>query len=129
MALIFDGSTSIPLSLTKKPNNFPAVTPKVHFYGCVPSLVIMEPFTQIVHSSLILVIVFLCKHTFNRIFYDGEIEEQWFSMHRGYQDRWMEEIFLNELKSFLIFVIPFMRFIPSGLTSGSEFGNESTNVL
>ena len=33
MALIFDGSTSIPLSLTKKPNNFPAVTPKVHFYG------------------------------------------------------------------------------------------------
>ena len=23
MALIFDGSTSIPLSLTKKPNNFP----------------------------------------------------------------------------------------------------------
>ena len=50
-------------------------------------------------------------------------------MHRGYQDRWMEEIFLNELKSFLIFIIPFMRFIPSGLTSGSEFGNESTNVL
>ena len=33
MALILDGSTSIPLSLTKKPSNFPAVTPKVHFYG------------------------------------------------------------------------------------------------
>ena len=33
MALIFDGSTSIPLSLTKNPNNFLAVTPKVHFYG------------------------------------------------------------------------------------------------
>ena len=31
MSLIFDGSTSIPLSLIKKPNNFPAVTPKVHF--------------------------------------------------------------------------------------------------
>ena len=33
MALIFDGSTSIPLSFTKKLNNFPVVTPKVHFYG------------------------------------------------------------------------------------------------
>ena len=33
MALILDGSTSIPLSLTKKPNNFLVVTPKVHFYG------------------------------------------------------------------------------------------------
>ena len=33
MALIFDGSNSIPLSLTKKPNNFPTVIPKVHFYG------------------------------------------------------------------------------------------------
>ena len=32
MALILDGSTSIPLSLTKNPNNFPAVTPKVYFY-------------------------------------------------------------------------------------------------
>ena len=31
MALIFDGLTSIPLSLTRKPNNFPTVTPKVHF--------------------------------------------------------------------------------------------------
>ena len=32
MVLIFDGLTSIPLSLTKKPNNFPTITPKVHFY-------------------------------------------------------------------------------------------------
>ena len=31
MALIFGGSTLIPLSLTKKPNNFPTVTPNVHF--------------------------------------------------------------------------------------------------
>ena len=27
------GSTSIPLSLTRKPSNFPAVAPKVHFWG------------------------------------------------------------------------------------------------
>ena len=33
MALIFDGSTSIPLSFTKKPSNFPLITPKVHFCG------------------------------------------------------------------------------------------------
>ena len=33
MALIFDGLTSIPLSLTRKPSNFPTVTPKVHFCG------------------------------------------------------------------------------------------------
>ena len=32
-ALILDGSTSIPLSLTRNPNNFLAITPKVHFYG------------------------------------------------------------------------------------------------
>jgi len=31
MALIFDESNSIPLSLTRKPSNFPIVTPKVHF--------------------------------------------------------------------------------------------------
>ena len=31
MALIIDGSTSIPLSLTRKPNNFPMITPKGHF--------------------------------------------------------------------------------------------------
>jgi len=46
----------------------------------------------------------------------------------------MEEIFFNELKSFLAFIIPFMRFflpyeLKDGLTSGSEFGNESANVL
>ena len=33
MALIMEESTSIPLSLTKKPSNFLAATPKVHFYG------------------------------------------------------------------------------------------------
>ena len=33
MALILDGSTSILLPLTRKPSNFPAVTPKVHFCG------------------------------------------------------------------------------------------------
>ena len=33
MVLILDRSTSIPLSLTRNPNNFPVVTPKVHFYG------------------------------------------------------------------------------------------------
>ena len=33
MALILEGSTSIPLSLTKKPSNFLAITLKVHFYG------------------------------------------------------------------------------------------------
>ena len=31
MALIFDMSTFIPLSLTKNPSNFPTITPKVHF--------------------------------------------------------------------------------------------------
>ena len=35
MALIFDRSTSITLSLTKKPNNFPVVTPKVYLYSGV----------------------------------------------------------------------------------------------
>ena len=33
MALILDGSTSNPLSLTRKPSNFLNVTPKVHFWG------------------------------------------------------------------------------------------------
>ena len=33
MALILDRSTSIPLSLTKKPSNFPMVTLKAHFCG------------------------------------------------------------------------------------------------
>ena len=33
MALILDGSTSIPLLLTRKPSNFLAVMPKVHFCG------------------------------------------------------------------------------------------------
>ena len=34
MALILDRSTSILLSLTRKPSSFPATTPKVHFWGC-----------------------------------------------------------------------------------------------
>ena len=55
-------------------------------------------------------------------------------MLRGYQDRWMEEIFLDELRSFLTFIILFMRFILSkefenGLISGSEFDNELAEVL
>ena len=33
MALILDRSTSIPLSLTRSPNNFPEVILKVHFCG------------------------------------------------------------------------------------------------
>ena len=33
IALIFLGSTSMPRSLTICPNNFPEVTPKVHFLG------------------------------------------------------------------------------------------------
>ena len=33
MALILDRSTSFPLSLTRNPYNFPAITPKAHFYG------------------------------------------------------------------------------------------------
>ena len=33
MALILDGSTSIPLSLTRKPSNFSTVPLKVHFCG------------------------------------------------------------------------------------------------
>ena len=50
MALIFDGSTSIPLSLTKKPNNFLAVTPKVHFYGFnlnLCSLILLKDFLKL----------------------------------------------------------------------------------
>ena len=33
MALVLDESTSIPLSLTRKPSNFSAITSKLHFYG------------------------------------------------------------------------------------------------
>jgi len=43
IALIFDGSTSIPLSLTKKPNNFPVVTPKVHFSKVQSQSVLLDP--------------------------------------------------------------------------------------
>ena len=50
MTLIFDGLTSIPLSLTKKPNNFLAVTPKVHFYGFnlnLYSLILLKDFLKL----------------------------------------------------------------------------------
>ena len=35
----------------------------------------MEPLAQIVHDPFILIIIFLCKHTFDRILCDKEIEE------------------------------------------------------
>ena len=50
MALIFNGSTFIPLLLTKKPNNFPVVTPKVHFYGfnlSLYSLILSKKFIKL----------------------------------------------------------------------------------
>ena len=51
MALIFNGSTSIPLLLTKKPSNFPAVTPKVLFYEfnlSFYSLILLKNFLKLV---------------------------------------------------------------------------------
>ena len=51
MALIFDWSTSIPLSLTKKPSGFSAVTPKVHFCGfnlSLYSLILLKNFLRLV---------------------------------------------------------------------------------
>ena len=50
MALNFDGSTSISLSPTKKPNNFPMVTPKVLFYGfnfSLYSLILLKNFLEL----------------------------------------------------------------------------------
>ena len=46
----------------------------------------------------------------------------------------MDKVLLDKLKDFLTFIIPCMGFIISqkledGLTSGSEFGNKSINVL
>ena len=49
MALIFDGSTSIPLSLTKNSSNFSVVTSKVHCYGfnlCLYSLILSKNFLK-----------------------------------------------------------------------------------
>ena len=49
MALILNWSTSIPLLLTKKPSNFPAVTPKVHFCGFnlnLYSLILLKNFLK-----------------------------------------------------------------------------------
>ena len=51
MALIFDRSTSIPLSLTKKPSNFSVITLKVHFYGfnlSLYSLILSKNFLKLV---------------------------------------------------------------------------------
>ena len=50
MALILDGSTSIPLSLTRKCSNFSAVTPKVHFCGfnlSLYSLILLNNFLNL----------------------------------------------------------------------------------
>ena len=46
----------------------------------------------------------------------------------------MEELFLDNFKGFLTFIIPCVGFIlpqefKDGLTSRGELGNESTNVL
>jgi len=46
---------------------------KHDFYVGVSTLIIMESFTQIVHRSLILIIIFLCKHAFDCISYDREV--------------------------------------------------------
>ena len=47
MALILDESTSIPLSLIRKPSNFPAVTPNVHFVGVQPQSILLDPFEKL----------------------------------------------------------------------------------
>ena len=49
MALILDWPTSIPLSLSDKPHNYLAVTPKVHFYGFnlnLYSLILLKNFLK-----------------------------------------------------------------------------------
>ena len=49
MALILDGLTSIPQSLTRKPSDFSAVTSKVHFYGfnlSLYSLILLKNFLK-----------------------------------------------------------------------------------
>ena len=51
VALILDGPTSIPLSLTRKPSNFPAVTLKVHFCGFnlnLYSLILLKNFLKFI---------------------------------------------------------------------------------
>ena len=47
MALILDGSTSIPLSLTRNLSNFPAVTLKVHFWGVQLQSILIYPFEEL----------------------------------------------------------------------------------
>ena len=57
-------------------NLFTAHTRAKHDFSIgVCSLIIMEPLAQIVYGPLILIIVFLCKHTSNCILYDKEIEK------------------------------------------------------
>ena len=51
MALILDGSTSTPLSLTKRPSDFPIVTPKVHSRGFnlnLYSLILSKNFLKLI---------------------------------------------------------------------------------
>ena len=47
MALILDESTFIPLSLIRKPSNFPAVTPNVHFVRVQPQSILLDPFEKL----------------------------------------------------------------------------------
>ena len=42
---------------------------------CVSSLVVMQPLTQIVHNSLILIIILLNQHAPYRILYDLKVKE------------------------------------------------------
>ena len=81
MVLIFDGPTSIPLSLTKKLNDFLVVTPNVHFYGfnlSLYSLILSKNFLKLTmwpFLSLDFTIISLtytessktCKNTFERL--------------------------------------------------------------
>ena len=68
MALIFDGSTPIPLSLTKKPSNFPTVTPKVHFHGFslgLYSLILSKNFLRLVMCPFLSLDFTIISSTYN----------------------------------------------------------------
>ena len=52
MDLNLDGSTSIPLSPTSNPINFPAVTPKAHFYGYS-----LNPYSLILSKNILKFVV------------------------------------------------------------------------
>ena len=47
MALILDGLTPIPLLLTRKSNNFPAVTRKVHFLWVLSQSIFFNPLEEL----------------------------------------------------------------------------------